>query len=68
VLSKRLKSCDRKFLTTKKRQKLSTNPSQHVLRAWKHRHFLNSISDVPQSMTRNLFKQENYTCNLFEKK
>jgi len=32
------------------------------------RHFLSSISDVPQSMTRNVFKQEYHTCNLLEKK
>ena len=32
------------------------------------RHFLSSISDVPQSMKRNIFQQEYYTCNLFKKK
>jgi hypothetical protein len=35
VLSKRPKSCDKKFLPTKKRQKQPANPSQHLLRAWK---------------------------------
>jgi hypothetical protein len=32
------------------------------------RHFLSSISDVPQSTTRNVFKQEYYTGSLFKKK
>jgi len=47
----------------------SMNPSQHFSEGLERdRHFLSSISDVPQSTTRNIFKQEYYTCSLFKKK
>jgi hypothetical protein len=74
VLSKKLKSCARKLLTTikkmnkmKKWQKQSVNPCKSKTTAWKHRQFLNGDPDVPPRITRNLVELEIYMCNVFEK-
>jgi hypothetical protein len=46
--------------------KHSTNPCQHLSSAWKQIwHFLSSISDVTEFVTRNLLKLENYKYHLF---
>jgi len=75
VISKKLKSCARKLLTTtkrkmykmKKRQKQSVNPCKNKMMAWKHTVFLNSDPDVPPCITRNLVDLEIYMCKEFEK-
>jgi DNA topoisomerase VI subunit B len=75
VLSKKLKSCARKLLTTikrkmnkmKKRQKQSVNLCKNKTMAWKHRQFLNSDPDIPPHITRKLVELEIYMCNVFEK-